>query len=69
MNNSKLAKQEAQLKKLNAQIKEAKIKIDKNLGHKLIAKLNLDYADLDKDTINYLINQLAHLYQASERHE
>ena len=69
MNNSKLAKQEAQLKKLNAQIKEAKIKIDKNLGHKLIAKLNLDYADLDKDTINRLINQLAHLYQASERHE
>lgn len=69
MNNNKLAKQEAQLKKLNAQIKEAKIKIDKNLGHKLIAKLNLDYADLDKDTINYLINQLAHLYQASERHE
>lgn len=69
MNNNKLAKQEAQLKKLNAQIKEAKIKIDKNLGHKLIAKLNLDYADLDKDTINYLINQLAHLYQANERHE
>lgn len=69
MNNSKLAKQEAQLKKLNTQIKEAKIKIDKNLGHKLIAKLNLNYADLDKDTINYLINQLAHLYQASERHE
>lgn len=69
MNNSKLAKQEAQLKKLNAQIKEAKIKIDKNLGHKLIAKLNLDYADLDKDTINHLINQLTHLYQASERHE
>ena len=69
MNNSKLAKQEAQLKKLNAQIKEAKIKIDKNLGHKLIAKLNLDYADLDKDTINHLINRLAHLYQASERHE
>ena len=69
MNNSKLAKQEAQLKKLNAQIKEAKIKIDKNLGHKLIAKLNLDYADLDKDTINHLINQLAHLYQASECHE
>ena len=69
MNNSKLATQEAQLKKLNAQIKEAKIKIDKNLGHKLIAKLNLDYADLDKDTINHLINQLAHLYQASECHE
>lgn len=69
MNNSKLARQEAQLKKLNAQIKEAKIKIDKDLGHKLIAKLNLDYADLDKDTINRLINQLAHLYQASERHE
>ena len=69
MSNSKLAKQEAQLKKLNAQIKEAKIKIDKNLGHKLIDKLNLDYADLDKDTINHLINQLAHLYQASERHE
>ena len=69
MNNNKLAKQEAQLKKLNAQIKETKIKIDKNLGHKLIAKLNLDYADLDKDTINRLINQLAHLYQASERHE
>ena len=69
MNNSKLAKKEAQLKKLDAQIKEAKNKIDKNLGHKLIAKLNLDYADLDKDTINRLINQLAHLYQASERHE
>ncbi|HIY91325.1 MAG TPA: hypothetical protein H9820_00085 [Candidatus Companilactobacillus pullicola] len=69
MNNSKLAKQEAQLKKLNAQIKEAKITIDKNLGHKLIAKLNLDYTDLDKDTINHLINQLAHLYQASEHHE
>ena len=69
MSNNKLAKQEAQLKKLNTQIKEAKIKIDKNLGHKLIAKLNLNYADLDKDTINYLINQLAHLYQASERHE
>lgn len=69
MNNSKLAKQEAQLKKLNAQIKEAKNKIDKNLGHKLIAKLDLDYADLDKDTINRLINQIAHLYQASERHE
>lgn len=69
MNNSKLAKQEAQLKKLNAQIKEAKIKIDKNLGHKLIAKLNLNYADLDKDTINHLINQLAHFYQASEHHE
>ena len=69
MNNNKLARQEAQLKKLNAQIKEAKIKIDKNLGHKLIANLNLYYADLYKDMINHLINQLAHLYKASELHE
>ena len=36
MKNNKLAKQQAQLEKLNAQIKEEKNNIDKKLGHQLI---------------------------------
>lgn len=70
MNKSKLAKQQAQLEKLNAQIKEEKNNIDKKFGHKLIAELNLDYADLDNHSIEKLINKLSKLYQPKvENHE
>lgn len=55
MKNNKLAKQQAQLEKLNAQIKEEKNNIDKKLGHQLISKFNLEYTKLDKDYINDLI--------------
>lgn len=63
MKNNKLAKQQAQLEKLNAQIKEEKNNIDKKLGHQLISKFNLEYTKLDKDYINDLINKLFNLYQ------
>ena len=70
MNKSKLAKQQAQLEKLNAQIKEEKNNIDKKLGHKLIAELNLNYADLDNHSIEKLISKLSKLYQPKvENHE
>lgn len=70
MNNSKLAKQQAQLEKLNAQIKAEKNNIDKKLGHKLIAKLNLDYTDLNNHNIEKLIDKLSKLYQPKvENHE
>lgn len=63
MNNNKLAKQQAQLEKLNALIKEEKNNIDKKLGHQLINKFNLEYTKLDKDYINNLVNKLFNLYQ------
>lgn len=63
MNNNKLAKQQAQLEKLNALIKEEKNNIDKKLGHQLISKFNLEYTKLDKDYINNLVNKLFNLYQ------
>lgn len=70
MNNNKLAKQQAQLEKLNAQIKEEKNNIDKKLGHQLINTFNLDYTKLDKDYINNLVDKLFKLYQSNiEKHE
>lgn len=69
MNKSKLAKQQAQLEKLNAQIKEEKNAIDKKIGHKLIDKLKLDYTNLNKETINKLIDTLAHLYNSQNNKE
>lgn len=68
MKNNKLAKQQAQLEKLNAQIKEEKNNIDKKLGHQLISKFNLEYTKLDKDYINDLINKLFNLYQNNVKH-
>lgn len=68
MKNNKLAKQQAQLEKLNAQIKEEKNNIDKKLGHQLISKFNLEYTKLDKDYINNLINKLFNLYQNNVKH-
>lgn len=67
MNNNKLAKQQAQLEKLNALIKEEKNNIDKKLGHQLINKFNLEYTKLDKDYINNFVNELFNLYQNNVR--
>ena len=67
MNNNKLSKQQAQLEKLNALIKEEKNNIDKKLGHQLINKFNLEYTKLDKDYINNFVNELFNLYQNNVR--
>ncbi|WP_105957314.1 hypothetical protein [Apilactobacillus quenuiae] len=54
MTRGSLAKQQEKLVKVNAEIKEQKLKIDQRLGHAIIKELGLKYIELDQVSIqNY----------------
>lgn len=62
MANTNLSKQTEKLKRINAQIREEKQRIERSLGRELITALKLDYATLDKKTIKHLVSDLVSAY-------
>ena len=59
MSQSNLEKQEAKLKQLNQNIREAKYKIEHRLGKQIISQANLEYTNLSNDQIKLLAQQFS----------
>lgn len=55
---SNIEKQQAKLEKLNEKIKQEKKKVEQRLGHEIIKGAELDYADLDQETIKGLSDKI-----------
>lgn len=56
---SAMEKKQAQLDKLNEQIKNEKARIDKTLGHEIIKISGIEYASLDKASIKEIAKKAA----------
>ncbi|MCT3569367.1 hypothetical protein [Levilactobacillus brevis] len=56
---SAMEKKQAQLDKLNEQIKNEKARIEKTLGHEIIKLSGIEYASLDKASIKEIAKKAA----------
>lgn len=56
---SAMEKKQAQLDKLNEQIKNEKTRIEKTLGHEIIKLSGIEYASLDKASIKEIAKKAA----------
>ena len=66
---SAMEKKQAQLAKLNEQIKNEKLRIDKALGHEIIKQSGLDYSELNKQSIKDLSEQVSSILKKNDHSE
>lgn len=65
---SNIEKQQAKLKKLNEKIKQEKNKVEQRLGRQIIKGADLDYAELNQDSIKQIAEKVSeYLKQQSQK--
>lgn len=56
---SNIEKQQAKLEKLNEKIKQEKKKVEQRLGRQIIKGADLDYAELNQDSIKQIAEKVS----------
>lgn len=56
---SNIEKQQAKLEKLNEKIKQEKKKVEQRLGREIIKAADLDYAELNRDSIKQIAEKVS----------
>lgn len=65
---SNIEKQQAKLEKLNEKIKQEKNKVEQRLGRQIIKGADLDYAELNQDSIKQIAEKVSeYLKQQSQK--